>query len=102
MYYDKGDYAKAESLASRVWQSREAFGPEHPDVAIAVNNLAALNERSGDYKGAEKLYLRALAIYEKKFGPKHPETTNGDIESCAPEGCAGRDVRSDRLPDTRH
>ncbi|MEP6911944.1 MAG: CHAT domain-containing protein, partial [bacterium] len=54
----------------------KALGPEHPDVAIAVNNMAALKERKGDYKGAETLYLRALAIYEKKLGPKHPDTVN--------------------------
>src|SRR5262249_31310657 len=45
------------------------------DVAIALNNIGALAERKGDFKRAESLYQRALAIYEKKLGPKHAETT---------------------------
>ena len=50
----------------------KALGPEHPDTAASLNNLAALYYAMGDYAKAEPLYRRALAIYEKALGPEHP------------------------------
>ncbi len=52
----------------------KALGPDHPDVAIDLNNLAGLLYAEGDYAGAEPLYRRALAIDEKALGPNHPKT----------------------------
>ena len=47
-------------------------GPEHPDVAASLNNLAVLYDDQGKYAQAEPLYQRALAIVEKALGPEHP------------------------------
>ncbi|MEE8273634.1 MAG: tetratricopeptide repeat protein, partial [Alphaproteobacteria bacterium] len=59
-------YAKAESLLKRGLAIREkALGPEHPDVAGSLNNLAALYDAQGKYTEAEPLEKRALAIAEK-------------------------------------
>ena len=70
-----GDYAKAEPLYQRALAIREkALGPEHPDTATSLNNLAVLYEAMGDYAKAEPLYQRALAIREKALGPEHPDT----------------------------
>lgn len=61
-----GRYEAALPLAERVLALMEqARGPGHPEVAIAVNNLAELYRLKGDYARAEPLYLRALAIQEK-------------------------------------
>ena len=43
----------------------KTLGPEHPGVATALNNLAALYLAQGKYAEAEPLYQRALAIWEK-------------------------------------
>ncbi len=43
-------------------------------MAMSLNNLAALYKNQGRYAEAEPLYKRALAIYEKKLGPDHPDT----------------------------
>jgi hypothetical protein len=48
------------------------FGPEHPSVAIRLNNLALLLSDTKRLAEAEPLYRCALAIYEKSFGPEHP------------------------------
>jgi tetratricopeptide (TPR) repeat protein len=48
------------------------LGPEHPEVATSLNNLALLYHSQGQYAKAEPLYQRTLAIYEKAPGPKHP------------------------------
>ena len=50
------------------------LGPNDPNTAQSVNNLAALLKAEGDYVAAEPLYRRALAIWEKVLGPEHPET----------------------------
>ena len=49
--------------------SEKALGPEHPDVAISLNNLALLYRAQGRYAEAEPLLKRALAISEKALGP---------------------------------
>ena len=52
----------------------KALGPEHPETANSLNNLAVLYSSMGDYAKAEPLYRRALAICEKALGPEHPDT----------------------------
>jgi tetratricopeptide (TPR) repeat protein len=51
----------------------KAFGPEHPKVAYALNNLATLLKRQGSYAEARPLYERSLTICEKALGPEHPD-----------------------------
>jgi tetratricopeptide (TPR) repeat protein len=50
----------------------KAFGPDHPDVALSLANLAELYRVQGRYANAEPLFKRSLAINEKAFGPDHP------------------------------
>ncbi|MDP3284559.1 MAG: CHAT domain-containing protein, partial [Desulfobacterales bacterium] len=70
-----GDYSKAEPLYKRALAVAEkVLGPEHPNTALSLNNLAMLYESLGDYSKAEPLYKRALAINEKVLGPEHPDT----------------------------
>jgi CHAT domain-containing protein/Tfp pilus assembly protein PilF len=54
----------------------KALGPNHPDVAQSLNNLAALYKDQGRYADAEPLYKRSLAIREKSLGPDHPDVAN--------------------------
>jgi tetratricopeptide (TPR) repeat protein len=66
--------AEAKPLLHRSLALREkALGPDHPDVAPGLNNLAALYYAQGQYAKAEPLYQRSLAIYEKALGPDHPD-----------------------------
>jgi tetratricopeptide (TPR) repeat protein len=50
----------------------KVLGPDHPDVATSLNNLAALYDTQGNYVKAESLYKRSLVIWEKALGPDHP------------------------------
>ena len=71
----QGRYAQAEPLYQRALAIREkALGPDHPDAAASLNNLAVLYDNQGRYEQAEPLYHRALAIREKVLGPDHPAT----------------------------
>jgi tetratricopeptide (TPR) repeat protein len=66
------------------------LGPQHPKVAVVLNDVALLLENRRDFKGAEKLYRRALGIQEKAFGTVHPEvgTTLNNLGGAV--GAAGK------------
>jgi len=71
--YEQGRYPEAEDPYRRALAINEkALGPDHPDVATDLNNLAWLLQATGRYAEAEPLYARALAIWEKALGPDHP------------------------------
>jgi Tetratricopeptide repeat/CHAT domain len=54
--YSQGRYAEAEPLRKRALAIYEkALGPNHPDVAITLNNLAWLYKTQGRYAEAEPL-----------------------------------------------
>ena len=66
--------AEAEPLIRRALAIDEkSFGPDHPNVAIGLNNLALLLQATNRLAEAEPLMRRALAIDEKSFGPDHPD-----------------------------
>jgi tetratricopeptide (TPR) repeat protein len=50
-------------------------GPDHLIIAHNLNNLANILRDQGDLDAARTLYKRALAIYEARLGPDHPDTT---------------------------
>ena len=56
----------ALQLAPRV------YGPEDPNTATIVNNLADMYCAMGQYAQAEPLYQRSLKIRESKLGANHP------------------------------
>jgi tetratricopeptide (TPR) repeat protein len=56
--------------------AEQSYGPDHPKLASALNNLAVLYEEQGRYEDAESLKKRALTIGEKAWGPDHPVVAN--------------------------
>ena len=73
-YEGRGDYAKAEAVYKRTLQLVEKIlGPDHPDLAVALNNLGDLYTKLGKFSAAESLLERALEIDEKNLGPEHLE-----------------------------
>ena len=72
--YNQGRSSEAIPLALRALAIREkALGPDHPDVAVSLNNLAELYRAQGRYAEGEPLHKRALTIREKALGPNHPD-----------------------------
>ncbi|WP_031291855.1 tetratricopeptide repeat protein, partial [Leptolyngbya sp. Heron Island J] len=71
---EQGRYEEAIPLAERRVEIVEAqLGPQHPEVAASLNNLAELYRLQGRYEEAEPLYQRSLGILEAQLGPQHPE-----------------------------
>jgi tetratricopeptide (TPR) repeat protein len=68
-------YAESRPLYERALAIREeSLGPEHPNTAASLNNLAVLLQAQGDLAGARPLHERALAIYEKALGRERLDT----------------------------
>jgi tetratricopeptide (TPR) repeat protein len=72
---DRGDSTAARPLYERALAIyKRALGPDHPNTAMVLANLASLLQAQGDLAGARRLYERSLTIYEKALGPDHPDT----------------------------
>ena len=54
--------------------SERVLGPDHPETAHGLNDLARLLQDQGDLAAARPLFERALAIRERVLGPDHPDT----------------------------
>ena len=63
--------SRSTSGRLKIWV--KALGPDHPDVADSLNNLASLYHAQGRYAEAEPLYQRSFKIREKALGPDHPD-----------------------------
>jgi tetratricopeptide (TPR) repeat protein len=69
----QAQFTGARALLERALAIDEAaYGPDHPAVAAALNNLALILQALGDLAGARPLQERALAIDEAAYGPDHP------------------------------
>jgi len=72
---ERASYTLAEPLYQRALAIREQqLGPEHPDTAESLNDLAILYSQQGKYEQAESLLRHALAIREKQLGAEHVDT----------------------------
>jgi tetratricopeptide (TPR) repeat protein len=73
LLWAKGVWAEAEALWRRALAIDEAsYGPDHPAVAVRLNNLAQLLQAMNRLSEAERLMRRGLAIDEASYGPDHP------------------------------
>jgi tetratricopeptide (TPR) repeat protein len=99
-YYldDRARYAEAEPLYQRALAIYEkALGPDHPDTATSLNDLALLYDNQGRYVEAEPLLQRALAIKEKAQGSDHPETATSLNNLAGIYGHQGRPAEAEPL-----
>ena len=71
----RGDYPAAEAASLRLLEENiRTFGPDHPNVATALNLLGASNLKQGKFNEAEGNFRRMLTIYERRLGPDHEYT----------------------------
>ncbi len=69
----RGEFDEAKTALQRALKIDEkVYGPDHPNVAIDVNNLGSVLKDLGELQEARKCFERALKIDEKVYGPDHP------------------------------
>ncbi|MEL6554132.1 MAG: tetratricopeptide repeat protein [Cyanobacteria bacterium J06621_11] len=72
--YQQGQYAEAILLLQEAIAIKEAaLGPDHPEVATSLSNLAGLHRQQGNDATALPLYERVLSIRATALGPDHLE-----------------------------
>ena len=90
--YKRQAYKRALAIDEAV------YGPDHPTVAIRVNNLGSVLQDLGDSAGARAAFERALAIWTNAYGEDHPRvaTAHNNLGSVlkALDG-AGAEVHDD-------
>jgi len=70
--FQRRDHDSAESVYRAALDvRRKILGPEHPDLALALNRVARMALDKGDYTEAETLYREALGINQKVLGSDH-------------------------------
>jgi tetratricopeptide (TPR) repeat protein len=71
---NQGKYKEAWESHRQALELREkALGPEHPDVATSISNLASAAWWMGRYDEAVEKAERAVTLQSKALGPEHPE-----------------------------
>ena len=85
-----GDYLEAERLLREAADRQKAdLGPDHPDLATTLNNLAFVCERTEKLDEAERYYRRAHAIAVASLSPGHPfikTSLSNLVEFCEARG----------------
>lgn len=67
-----GDPAKAEGYYGKALTAfQQKYGENHPETALAMNDLATFYIAQGKYDQAEPLLLNALGIQERTLGEDH-------------------------------
>ena len=98
--YKQGRYDQAVVAEKKALQVAEQnLGPDHPDVATSLNNLAGLYREQGQYAQAEPLFKRSLAIWEKALGPDHPDVATTLNNLAALYKKTGREKEAKALED---
>jgi tetratricopeptide (TPR) repeat protein len=96
--YSSGDYIQGVKVAKHALQvAQQNYGPDHPNVALSLSNLAELYEAQKEYAKAEPLYKRSLAILEKKFGKDDPFLVPTLLNMASLYNNIGRKDEADRL-----
>jgi tetratricopeptide (TPR) repeat protein len=71
--FQQGRYAESEPFFQEALALQEqAVGPDDPNIATSLNDLAGLYREQARYGEAELLYQRALALRERALGPNNP------------------------------
>ena len=74
-FYQQRNYQEAIPIAEKLLAIRKRMlGPEHPNTAVSLCDLALLYQYMGAYAKAEPLYQQALQIRQKALGREHSET----------------------------
>ena len=96
--YNQGNYPQATIIFRRALDVAErTFGPDHPNVALSLNNLAALYITQSQYAQAEPLYKRSLAIWEKARGPANPNLATALENYSLLLRKTGRDAEAEKM-----
>ena len=90
--HSKGDFTAAEPPGRKAWEiSRRLLGEDDPRTLFDAVAYAAILDGLQRYDESEAIYRRALAIFERTFGPEHYEVAS-NLHNLAAVLCARGDL----------
>ena len=62
----------------------DTFGPDHPHTLRTRGHVACWTGKTGDGRGAVRLFRELLPDQQRVLGPDHPDTlaTRGHVAHC--------------------
>jgi tetratricopeptide (TPR) repeat protein len=88
----KGDFTAAEPPGRKAWEiSRRLLGEDDPRTLFDAVAYAAILDGLQRHDESEAIYRRALAIFERTFGPEHFEVAS-NLHNLAAVRCARGDL----------
>lgn len=77
--------AEAEPLLREIVEdARRTYGPDHPDVGVALSNLGnAVSDLPGRFGDAERIYLDAIAVLRRGNSAAEPELATSLNNLCS-------------------
>lgn len=73
-YFEAGKYQKALDIGKKALATTEkSYGPEHPNTADAMFNLAEIYRMLGNFNNGESHYFGTIKIRERLSGRDHPQ-----------------------------
>lgn len=74
IYWEKGEFERAVDYFEQAIEiSERVTGPDHPNTAITLYNLASLYLQIGRKEEGRALLERTYSIFERSLGPDHPD-----------------------------
>ncbi|MEZ4417626.1 MAG: serine/threonine-protein kinase [Gemmatimonadota bacterium] len=86
----RGEYERAITLLGEAVRALEAQPGREEDLTSALAALANTQFYAGDLDASDSLNLRALAIYRRLHGERHPDVADGLINLAVNENQRGR------------
>ena len=77
-----------------IWE--KAHGSDYSELALPINNLAAIYTAQAKYTAAEPLFKRALAIWGKNLGPNHDSVVIALVNLTQIYEAMGMDAEAER------
>src|SRR5437879_185412 len=97
-FYREGRFEQAIDLATQACDLiRRQCGPQHPDLAAILADLANLYRAAGNPTGAEPLYQEALAVARAAWGEQHPEVATSLTHLAAFYEAVGNETAAEPL-----
>lgn len=74
IFFESGNYEKAEKLQFTVLEQRKLLGDGHPDTLAAMEDLALTYSMLQKFRKAEELEVAVLERRKQLLGDTHPDT----------------------------
>ncbi len=98
LHHARGAFAEAVAPSREAWELRRAaLGEDHPHTLADEVAYAAILDGLGRYTESRPIYERAVAAYQRIFGPEHYEVASTLHNLAALEAAEGNVARAEEL-----